>query len=260
LVQAGYTGESVADCELLLINRRVKNVDQLKLEVESLTPEPAEFIRSIAEQGYRLETAIADLIDNSISADADKVEVILDTESRPFTLYIADNGRGMDEATLKAAMRFPSGSMKNTRDVSDLGRFGLGLKTASFSQTHCFTVMARAQGSEDFKARTWDLELLAKHGWALKVESRDEVAKLQVDYRSTRSAFLGDFEGSFIPKTVVVWRGLHKFENYITEHSAADVLKKELSETTRNYLSVVFHRFMERRESALQIRLKVLSD
>jgi Histidine kinase-, DNA gyrase B-, and HSP90-like ATPase len=230
-------------------------LNKVDLEVEALPPEPAEFIRSIAEQGYRLETAIADLIDNSISADADKVEVILDTKTRPFTLYIADNGRGMDEATLKAAMRFPSRSMENMRGVSDLGRFGLGLKTASFSQTHCFTVMTRTQRNEDIVARTWDLDLLAKHGWALRVENQDDIAKLEADYTTTRESFLGEFAGTFTPSTVVVWKGLHKYENYITEHNAADAIKKELTETTRDFLSIVFHRFMERSENPLQIRL-----
>ena len=109
-----------------------------KSKFEDVTPQPEDFIKSISEQGYRLETAIADLIDNSISAGANKVEVLLDTETQPFTLYLADNGNGMNSKDLQQAMRLPSSSVDSNRKKQDLGRFGLGLKTASFSQTRCF--------------------------------------------------------------------------------------------------------------------------
>jgi hypothetical protein len=229
-------------------------VNQTELVFEAVAPEPENFIKSIAEQGYRLETAIADLIDNSISADADKVEILLDTDTRPFTLYIADNGSGMDEETLKAAMRFPSTSMEMVRHKSDLGRFGLGLKTSSFSQTRCFSVISRKKGTDDFSGRTWDIELLRRNGWVLKVESDEEIADVLSSYETTSGAFLSEFDG-FEPNTIVVWKGLHKFEDYIKELNCADVLKKELTETTKVYLSLVFHRIMERRQNGLKIRL-----
>ena len=76
--------------------------------LEDVIPQAADFVRSIAEQGYRIETALADLIDNSIAAGADKIEILVNTTRRPFTLYIADNGCGMKEDELKKAMRFPS--------------------------------------------------------------------------------------------------------------------------------------------------------
>lgn len=226
-----------------------------RLEVEDVTPTPEHFVKSISEQGYRLETAIADLIDNSISAGADMVEVLLDTESRPFTLFIADNGRGMTEDELRGAMRFPSRSLEETRAKSDLGRFGLGLKTASFSQTRCFSVLSRDLNSADFKGRTWDVAVLREHGWKLKVESSDEVAALLHHYRLVSDSLLGGFSSAFHPRTVVVWKGLHKFESYIENRNCADVLKAELSGTTRAYLSLVFHKFMERSTKPLKIRL-----
>ena len=82
-------------------------------------------------------------MDNSISAKADKIEVLIDTESEPFKLFLADNGQGMSELELSNNMQFPSNSPEDSRLNSDLGRFGLGMKTASFSQTRKFTVLDR---------------------------------------------------------------------------------------------------------------------
>ena len=72
-------------------------------DIEDATPRAEDFIASIAEQGYRLETALADLIDNSLSAGASRVEILVDTKQAPFHLFIADNGSGMDEAGLSIA-------------------------------------------------------------------------------------------------------------------------------------------------------------
>jgi hypothetical protein len=222
---------------------------------EDVTPKPEDFVKSIAEQGYRLETAIADLVDNSISAGADRIEVLLDTESRPFKLFIADNGKGMDEETLKSAMRFPSSSMEEVRGKTDLGRFGLGLKTASFSQTRHFTALSRASEQGVFHGRTWDVELLRRKGWVLKVENEAEVIGLLEAYRSASKSHLGAFDEPYRANTIIVWSGLYKFEDYIEEHDCAEVLKKELTEITRRHLSLVFHRFLERTGTPLRIRL-----
>ena len=69
--------------------------------LEDVIPQAADFVRSIAEQGYRIETALADLIDNSIAAGADKIEILVNTTRRPFTLYIADNGCGIKRMSSK---------------------------------------------------------------------------------------------------------------------------------------------------------------
>jgi len=74
---------------------------------EDVTPNPEYLIKSIAEQGYSLESALADLIDNSISANATQVEVLIKTDKEPFILYLTDNGVGMDEEALKASMECP---------------------------------------------------------------------------------------------------------------------------------------------------------
>ena len=134
-------------------------------ETEDVTPSAVDLIKSISEQGYSLETSIADLIDNSISANASKIEILLSTDTKPFRLFIADDGNGMDETKLKSAIKFPSSSIDEQRQKSDLGRFGLGLKSASFSQTRNLTVLSRKKGSTNYSGRTWDVEFLKKiHG------------------------------------------------------------------------------------------------
>ena len=142
---------------------------------EDVTPNPEYLIKSIAEQGYSLETALADLIDNSISANASQVEILIDIEQKPFTLFLADNGDGMSEAILKKSMQFPSNSPDDSRMKNDLGRFGLGMKTASFSQTRKFTVLSRIKGSKKYYGRTWDLNLLKSGKWQIIVNTNSEI-------------------------------------------------------------------------------------
>ncbi len=101
--------------------------------------------------------SLADLMDNSITQSKIEVLVIM---NQPFTMFIADNGNGMDEETLKASMQFPSNSPEEERNIFDLGRFGLGMKRASFSQTRCFTVISKKKESKTYCGRTWDVNYL----------------------------------------------------------------------------------------------------
>lgn len=222
---------------------------------EDAEPNPEYLIKSIAEQGYSLESSLADLMDNSVSADADKIEVLIKTEEEPFTLFIADNGNGMDETMLKASMQFPSDSPEKERNDYDLGRFGLGMKTASFSQTRCFTVISKKKGTKTYTGRTWDVNYLKKTGkWKLVVNTQEEVAELIRQYHLLSEGYLYRFD-DFEANTVVVWRGLYKFEDYLEESNRQTALKKQITEVTTDYLSLVFHRFMERRKNPLQIRI-----
>lgn len=222
---------------------------------EVADPNPEYLIKSIAEQGYSLESALADLMDNSISANADKIEVLIKMDQEPFTLFIADNGNGMDEEVLKTSMQFPSNSPEVERNILDLGRFGLGMKTASFSQTRCFTVLSKKKGTNTFSGRTWDVNYLKQVGkWRLLVNTQDEISSLTEQYRSLSDGHLNRFD-NFSPNTIVVWKGLYKFENYLEEDKRQSALKKQITEVTSDYLSLVFHRYMERKEKQLQIRI-----
>lgn len=224
-------------------------------DFEDVSPNPEFLIKSIAEQGYSLETSLADLMDNSISAAATKIEILIKTDQEPFTLYLADNGNGMNEERLKSSMFFPSNSPESAREVLDLGRFGLGMKTASFAQTRRFTVLSRLKGQSTYTGRTWDVDYLKKkQKWHLIVNSSAEIDTLVQEYIRLSEGHLNRFE-NFEANTIVIWQGLYKFENYLEDENRQTALRKEVTEITSDYLSLVFHRFMERKEDPLQIRI-----
>jgi hypothetical protein len=229
-------------------------INQNKILFEDANPNPEFLIKSIAEQGYSLETSLADLMDNSISADSDRIEVLIKMDEEPFTLFLADNGNGMDENELKEKMKFPSNSPDSKRDQNDLGRFGLGMKTASFAQTRCFTVISRKKGDTKYCARTWDVDFLKKNGWKIIINTQDEIDELIEIYKELSEGHLNKFQ-NFEANTIVVWKGLYKYENYLEEKNRQDALKKQLTEITTDYLSIVFHRFMEKEKFPLQIRI-----
>jgi len=225
------------------------------IQSEVAEPNPEYLIKSIAEQGYSLESSLADLMDNSVSVKANKIEVLIKMEQEPFTLFIADNGKGMNEEELKASMQFPSNSPEEKRNVFDLGRFGLGMKTASFSQTRCFTVLSRKKGTKNFSGRTWDVNYLKQVGkWRLIVNTQEEINEIIQQYLSLSEGHLNRFE-NFEVNTIVAWKGLYKFENYLEEDNRQSALKKQITEVTSDYLSLVFHRYMERKANPLQIRI-----
>lgn len=230
-------------------------IENKNIQPEIADPNPEFLIKSIAEQGYSLESSLADLMDNSVSANANKIEVLIKMEQEPFTLFVADNGHGMDEELLKANMQFPSNSPEDERNAFDLGRFGLGMKTASFSQTRCFTVLSRKKGTKNYNGRTWDVNYLKQVGkWRLIVNTQEEITKLIQQYHSLSEGHLNRFE-NFEANTIVVWKGLYKFENYLEEGNRQSALKKQITEVTSDYLSLVFHRYMERKANPLQIRI-----
>ncbi|WP_417238765.1 ATP-binding protein [Bizionia sp.] len=229
-----------------VVNKNVKS--------EEASPNPEYLIKSIAEQGYSLETSLADLMDNSISAEADKIEVLIDMDSEPFRLFLSDNGRGMTEKELSRNMQFPSNSPEESRLNSDLGRFGLGMKTASFSQTRKFTVLSKIKGEKKYHGRTWDVDFLKFNGWKIIINSDEEVASLMYQYNQLSQEYLNRFESNE-PNTIVIWDGLYKFESYLKEENRKDALKREITEVTSDYLALVFHRFMEKDLNPLKIRI-----
>jgi hypothetical protein len=221
---------------------------------EICIPNPEYLIKSIAEQGYTLETSIADLIDNSISAAAKNIEVLIDTLATPFVLFIADDGHGMSEGDLKKNMNFPSSSIEDIRDSQDLGRFGLGMKTASFSQTRRFTVISRKYTQEKYYARTWDVNHLKSTGrWEIIINTEDEINTYLDRYNNLSKGFLNSYK-DFTPSTIIIWQSLYKFENHFSLQDKREVLQKELTETTKEYLQLIFHRFMGN-SNPIKIRL-----
>src|ERR1700722_4281369 len=104
-----------------------------------LPPVASMLMQSLRSVGYSASTALADLIDNSIAAHARTIRVSAARMPVPY-VAVVDDGHGMDETTLISAMRFGSRDPRDRREGTDLGRFGLGLKTAALSQCRRLTV------------------------------------------------------------------------------------------------------------------------
>ena len=163
---------------------------------EEAPPDPAATIETLGALGYSTESAVADLIDNSIAAGATRVNVILHWDGAESWCAVDDDGRGMTSDELKQAMTIGSRDPLLPRDTGDLGRFGFGLKTASFSQCRELTVGSHT-ANQRFAYRTWDLDYVrAKGRWLLlkspSVRVRESIEQC---HRSSKG-------------TVVLWRRL----------------------------------------------------
>jgi hypothetical protein len=203
---------------------------------EIVNPSLGNFINSLRDVGYTFEIAVADILDNSISACAKNISIHAVHEP-DLVFAMLDDGIGLDEEGVREAMRLASKNPADKRSADDLGRFGLGLKTASFSQCRNLTVVSKKRGR--FSARQWDLDLLAERNeWILLTPVADELESLPL-FRNLRSLETG---------TLVVWRKVDRYqgESFITE---IDKLKK--------HLSLVFHRFLEGRN---RIKISVNQD
>ena len=186
-------------------------------------------IESTRSIGYSFETAVADIIDNSISAAAKDIQVRF-MSREPQWLCIEDDGFGMTEGELETAMRYGSHSPHEIRREDDLGRFGLGLKTASLSQCRRLTVMSKRQGH--IVAACWDLDHIVQTGdWSLRFWSDVEVRDLP------GYLFLETHESG----TVVLWQ---KFDRLEQESVNVQQTFDEKIELTRKHISLVFHRFL----------------
>ncbi len=209
-----------------------------------LPPSAASLSASMRDIGYSLETAIADLIDNSISAKATKVEICCDlTHSEP-TLAILDNGGGMTQDDVVAAMRHGATNPKEERSHDDLGRFGLGLKTASFSQCRRLTVVS-AQGGI-LSGAEWDLDLVdEKDDWIVTIPEEGEISEIPFTDQLGENG------------TVVIWRSLDRlFEDEIGKKR--DEIVNEKLDVVEKHLALVFHRFLSgeaKRRKKLSIKI-----
>lgn len=209
-----------------------------------LPPNAASLSQSMRDLGYSLETAIADLIDNSITAGASNISIFLNIdEADEPCLVIIDDGSGMTNDELLEAMRPGSRNPRDKRDEDDLGRFGLGLKTASFSQCKSLTVVSRK--SKKAFAAQWDLDLIAsRNEWIVTVPPIEDIQDLPyLDQLSNQG-------------TYVLWRKLDRLlERTVNEQSKANAYDKLL--VVEKHLALVFHRYIagdyKRRRVTIQI-------
>lgn len=201
-------------------------------EIE-LIPDARNLMESTRSIGYSLSAAVADIIDNSIAAQAERVYVWTTTPSKQH-LMILDDGFGMDAEELQAAMRYGSKYVGDLRSKGDLGRFGLGLKMASLSQCRRLTVLSKKSGCTVVGAR-WDLEHVANSStpWSLQL----------LDDEDLQDVVWSDKLCQQTSGTLVVWEELDVLFLGINEHGFDSALIEKLKEL-QTHLSLVFHRYI----------------
>lgn len=198
-------------------------------------PEASSMIETFRAIGYSLETAIADIIDNSISAKAKHIYINRIWRGGKSVITIKDDGVGMSGDEIIQAMRPGAQNPLSSRAESDLGRFGLGLKTASFSQCRKLSVLSKR---EEYLATfwSWDLDYVAQsQKWEL-------LHWIPHEFESTL-----DSQSS---GTLVVWSDLDRIlpqETIETDESAKRKFSEELDKV-RSHIAMTFHRFIEDRQ------------
>ena len=203
---------------------------QLMAKYHPLPPSAASLSSSLRDLGYSLETAVADLIDNSISADSTLIQIFCETSRSIPVLAISDDGRGMTEEELVAALRHGATDPRKKRSLKDLGRFGLGLKTASFSQCRRLTVVSSISGSRS--AAEWSLDDVERmDDWFISILDQDEIAALP--YLDALPA----------TGTMVIWRNLDRLSEDESGRKRDEIVNEKLAVVGR-HLALVFHRFI----------------
>lgn len=208
----------------------------------SLPPFAASLMESMRSVGYSLESALADLIDNSISAGASGIDIQFRPDDDAY-ISILDNGIGMSPENLNTAMQYGSTNPLELRAETDLGRYGLGLKTASLSQCRRLTVISKHGGI--ISARCWDMDLVtSRQAWIVLVPEGNEIDALPgVDaLKSMKSG------------TIVLWQNLDKL--LAGESSAEKALGSKIDHA-RFHLAKVFHRYLAGEKDLKKVTISI---
>ncbi|MDE7034340.1 MAG: ATP-binding protein [Mucispirillum sp.] len=199
------------------------------MNTQILVPSAPILVESTRSIGYSFETAVADIIDNSISKHANNIFIYFDSNN-PQYLMVLDNGAGMDNNELIDAMKYGSKSSNDERDKDDLGRFGLGLKMASLSQCRKLTVVSK-KGSK-LSGAVWDLDhIIETNNWELILLDDNDIK--QVKYI--------DKLNSYESGTIVLWENFDRITKEAGDHSK--IFDNKIT-ITRAHVSLVFHRFL----------------
>ena len=215
----------------------VAEEDGSSTQYDLVAPRADALMESLRATGYSLPDAVSDLIDNSITAGARNIWLHFQWAGADSWASFFDDGHGMSERYLIDAMRIGSRSPREMREPSDLGRYGLGLKTASLSQARSLTVASRVAGENGVSARRWDLDHLAAAGdWQLlNVPMGADAHDLEQLSESDQG-------------TLVIW---NKLDRLVGDAGAENVRAHgrflESLRAVEEHIAMVFHRFMVQR-------------
>lgn len=193
-----------------------------------LVPSAPILVESTRSIGYSFDTAIADIIDNSIGKGAKEIHINFSSIEKPYVAII-DDACGMSEAELEVAMKYGSKSSLAERDKNDLGRFGLGLKMASLSQCRKLTVVTKKDNA--ICGAKWDLDYIIENDkWLLQKFTEQELTSLPHFNMLVNQA----------SGTIVIWEDFDRISD-----SAANFIKTfdEKISMAQDHVALVFHRF-----------------
>jgi hypothetical protein len=215
---------------------------------KQLLPKAATLMGSLRSMGYSFESAVADVIDNSISAHASVVQILFpDNPLSTLAVGILDDGDGMSDDELLEAMRYGSIASEEERAEDDLGRFGMGLKSASLSQCRRLTVISK--DGQDLHGYRWDYSyIIEQQDWIIQELTRSEIDSVPYIER-----FLTQQRG-----TMVVWDDF----DVLSKSSGGQVYDTlvELRSSLEASLALIFHRYLSSNDSSkLEIFIDNLS-
>ena len=208
------------------------SIDYTKYQTVEAIPKASSMIETFRAVGYSIEAAIADIIDNSISAGAKNILVNFEWKGSRTWLSVKDDGHGMDNEELIQAMRPGSKNPLDDRSRKDLGRFGLGLKTASFSQCRKLSVISKRENCKPV-FWTWDLDFVKQTcNWELIKYLPQE--NFENEINSVKSG------------TIVIWNDIDRLVKDLQkdDENALDKFL-EIMKQVKKHLAMVFHRFIE---------------
>ena len=195
------------------------------MEMYESIPEANLLLESLRSVGYSVESAVADIVDNSIAAGAKKIYITFDWENK--SISIVDDGQGMERSELYDNMKIGSSNPNQVRDSKDLGRFGMGMKTAAFSIGRKLTVVTIKDGKSSNDS--WDLDLVEELGWNLIINEESHYSDYLLKLSKDGTAIIISNLDKLIDKN-----SLEK-----SKRNFFNIIKK-----VKEHLSLVFHRFI----------------
>lgn len=198
-------------------------------------PDPSRLIHGLRDTGYNINSAAADIVDNCIAADATSINVrtVLKPTGEKF-VFFGDNGHGMNPEGLRNAMRYGANRRQN---LKSLGKFGLGLKTASSSVCRKYSLISRDTAGAPLAKLTWDLDHVSDiNEWQMLSE------EVTVEENLAFDELCGEIG------TLVVWQKcdrILKNNNYSEGSSEERAALKRVADRMSEHFSLVFHKYLD---------------
>lgn len=200
-------------------------------------PNASRTFDALRSLGYDLNSSLADVVDNAVTEKVGAKKVAIDFSfdfNRKISCRILDNGCGMNEVELEEAMRLGTDT---AYEEGDLGKFGMGMKTASLSHCNILTVISKKKRS-DIVGYRWDIGQIKKKGWTLLKLNASEINHIM-----TSENIILDSHG-----TAVFWNDMfwldQEFESYHSEKLSQNYYYRIL-ESLKLHLRMVYHRFLD---------------